>query len=558
MLRKSILYPVVILLICIGVGSTIGKAATNTVQSQNTTGTHMAFLPVVLSPANDIGTDLDWNKDGYADLIVGVPDENLGESDDAGEFNLIFGSGPMFGYNGHQQWHQDSPGVKDKVQDGDRFGFSFTVGDFNGDGHRDLAVGVPDENNGDTEATGAVNIIFGKHDGSRGEFATSENEIWTQSSEGVTGSSERNDFFGYDVAAGDFDGDGYDDLAVGAPLEDIDTVVNAGLVNVLYGTENGLDGKGDQVFDGIELGQTREHRDRLGDTLAVADFNGDGYADLAIGVPYRDIPIAPGNEITDAGAIFIVYGSYAGLNNGGMLHPDPTFWHQDTDGIQQASGHSDLFGAALAAGDFNGDGYGDVAIGVPNETVSSTLATGGVAVLYGSASGITANNDQFLPPTFVEDGQLGLNQLFGATLHSTDLNRDGYTDLVVGAPGEIAGEVECAGSISVIYGSANGLISTDSQTFNQGDANIPDAAETCDHFGAAISSGDYDADGYMDIAVGVPDEDIGAIEDAGAINVLFGSANGITTVGSQVITQNDLDHINGESESGEHFGFSLR
>ena len=120
-------------------------------------------------------------------------------------------------------------------------------GDFNGDGRDDLAIGVPfedvDTGAGTIDFAGAVNVLYGS---SNGLSATSprSDQFWTQNSADVNDLVELGDTFGFSINTGDFNGDGRDDLAIGVPFEDVDTgagtITNAGAVNVLYGSSNGL------------------------------------------------------------------------------------------------------------------------------------------------------------------------------------------------------------------------------------------------------------------------------------------------------------------------------
>ena len=115
------------------------------------------------------------------------------------------------------------------------------------------------------------------------------------------------------------------------------------------------------------------------------DFDNDGFADLAVGVPREDITLAGG------GAVNVLYGtSSSGLSSSG-----DQFWHQDVSGIEDSTDDSENFGFRLAAGDFDGDGQSDLAIGVVGEMGSSIPGAGAVNVIYGStASGLSASGDQ--------------------------------------------------------------------------------------------------------------------------------------------------------------------
>src|SRR5690606_8314692 len=118
--------------------------------------------------------------------------------------------------DGDQLWSQDSPGIDGIAEPGDGFGRSLTTGDFDDDGYADLAIGVPSDN-----GEGAVNIIYGSADG----LDAAGDQRWTQDSAGVLGIAERFDSFGSSLAAGDLDGDGRDDLAIGVPGEDLDSII---------------------------------------------------------------------------------------------------------------------------------------------------------------------------------------------------------------------------------------------------------------------------------------------------------------------------------------------
>ena len=110
-----------------------------------------------------------------------------------------------------------------------------------------------------------------------------------------------------------------------------------------------------------------------------------------------------------------------------------------------------------------------------------------------------------------------------------DFNGDGFGDLAIGAPGENLG----AGAVHVLYGSATGLTTTGSQFLSQGAGGIADAAEAGDEFGRSLAVGNFNSDGFNDLAIGAPGENRGA----GTVHVLYGSASGLTATGSQQWTQ---------------------
>ena len=314
----------------------------------------------------------------------------------------------------------------------------------------------------------------------------------------------------------DFNGDGYADLAVGVPNEDVNGRADAGLVNVVYGSAAGLSATSVQdqrFFQDYSAGtpesnirDTSEVNDRFGAAVVAADFNGDGYSDLAAGVPEEDLA-----STANAGAVNVIYGSPAGLSPAAVLANQ--IWSQDSAGVEDSIEPGDRFGAALAADDFNGDGYADLAIGVPNESINGHPNAGSVNILYGSASGLAANSDQrFFQDTpgiadFSED-----DDHYGTSLMSGDHNGDGYSDLAIGATGEDIGSVTNAGALSVIYGSPAGLSPSNvlaDQLWTGSSPgisdNLPAACPTpIAGIGnqGALARGDFNGDGYDDVAFG--------------------------------------------------------
>jgi FG-GAP repeat len=445
----------------------------------------------------------------------------------------------------------------------DHFGTAVAHGDFNGDNYQDLAVGVPDEDrtNGPTQVadTGAVVVFYGTATG----LASSGRQYWDQGSAGIADNPEAGDRFGASLAAGDFNDDGYDDLAIGAPGEDLGStpIQNAGAVNVLYGSPAGLSVSAvvpDQIWhqNRADVAEVAEADDRFGWSLTTGDFNRDGYDDLAIGVIGETVGTVQG-----AGAVNVIYGSRLGLSATAALADQ--LWHQDSPQVEDQAEAGDWFGRTLAAGDFNGDGYDDLAIGVPDEAWNAhappVAKAGAVHVLHGSALGLSATErlvDQFWTQDsngVDDDPEVG--DFFGYSLAVVHLSGpDLSADLAIGVPFETVDGVQAAGAVHILFGSSIGLSPGPEfcRFWHQNRPNVQGTAGYADYFGYSLAGGDFDGDYWDDLAVGVPNEDVGSI-NAGAVHVISCSPFGVLP---QFWHQNVAD-VENTSEAGDQFGYSL-
>jgi hypothetical protein len=490
----------------------------------------------------------DFDNDGFADLAVGVSSEDVGAIVDAGAVNVLYGSAGGLTGAGSQLFTQASPEVAGIAEAGDHFGYTLAAADFDNDGFIDLAIGAPGEDTA-INGVGAVNVLYGGVDGLSGAGS----QLFTQASPGMAGTAEDGDEFGQALAAGDFDNDGIADLVVGVPFEDLGTTSDVGAVNVLHGTAaGGLSGAGSQLFtqDSPGVVGTAEAGDFFGQTVAAGDFSGDTVDDLAVGIPNEDLISA---QATDVGAVNVLYAAAAGRLSGAGSQ----LFTQDSPGVAGTATIDEFLGTSLASGDFDHDGVADLAVGVPLEGEPFISQLGAVNVLYGSASGLTGAGSQLFTqgsPGVVGTAENG--DEFGRALATGDVNGDGASDLAVGVPGEDVGTVVDAGAVSLLYGSAGGLSGSGSQLFTQDSSGVVDAAEAGDQFGRAVAVGDFDDDGIDDQTVGVPAEDVGAVFDAGAVNVLKGAAGGLTGSGSQQFTQ-DSPELPDTAEAGDLFGAAL-
>jgi FG-GAP repeat len=338
------------------------------------------------------------------------------------------------------------------------------------------------------------------------------------------GNPEPVDLFGFAVAKGDFNADGFTDLAAGAPNEDVGAAPSAGAVNVFYGSAAGL-----PATSQVRLQGNPEIGDQFGFALDAGLFNDDDFLDLAVGAPGETV----GGQLS-AGAVSVFYGSAAGLpaNSQGLFQGNPE--------------QGDRFGAALVAGFFNAN-QGDLAVGAPGEDVGTAGGAGAVSVFSGAPGGLPVAS-QVLLQTNPEVGDQ-----FGAALAASFFDSDIFNDLAVGAPTETVGTSADAGAVSVFFGSASQLSGAAGQTLVQGPG-VGGSAEAGDQFGSALAAGPFDT-GPSDLAIGTPFEDLGATTDAGAVNVVYGSNTGL--VGrNQTLTQASPG-VGGNAESGDLFGAAL-
>lgn len=349
-----------------------------------------------------------------------------------------------------------------------------SAGDVNGDGYGDVLVGAPGYFNGQA-GEGAVLLYYGS--------ATGLNPIpvMIESNQSLAG-------FGWTAnTAGDVNGDGYSEIIMGAYNYD-NGQVDEGVVFLYYGSAAGL------VMTPVILEMNVANEFFGGMVASAGDINNDGYGDIIVGNSFADI------YGVNSGAAYIYMGSATGIT---ATTPYTRLDYNTTN-----------FATSVAsAGDLNGDGYGDIAIGDyllenPNND------EGAFFIYYGTATGINTTLGLKI------EGDAELMRLGYRICTAGDSNGDGYDDLLVGATGYANGQVY-EGAVFLYYGSAAGLNPTAVKLVegNQNDA----------QFGFSMSyAGDVNGDGYGDVVFGAPNYDMGFL-DQGIVYVYYGSASGLSS-----------------------------
>jgi hypothetical protein len=416
---------------------------------------------------------------------------------------------------------------------GDHFGAAFATGDFNNDGVGDLATGVPNHGNfsGNHPGSGIVVVRYGVV--GVGLASGLADNVLSQDVVGTPNLVNNDDHFGAALAACDFNGDGFDDLAVGVPGEDFPGSISAaGGVQIHYGRPAGLLEAGDLFFSEDSPGVPGEatSNDNFGSTLACGDFNGNGadggFFDLAVGAPHEDLAIFGLPTRVDAGMVVIVPGAATGL-----ALTSSTSWSQNSTDIAGTAQSFDNFGFALAVGRFDLDVFDDLAIGVPGEANSgSNPATwsGAVQVIFGGVSGLEAFGNLLLMDSDV-GGLTTSGDQFGSSLSAGNFDGDLRDDLAIGIPFDDVGgfQIVDAGRVAVIYGATSGF--DNFQQWTQDNVVGGSTSEVGDRFGTALAACDFDRDGRTDLAAGSPTEFVLVPED-GVVTAWMGTSGGLSPV----------------------------
>ncbi|MBX9396424.1 integrin alpha [Streptomyces sp. TRM72054] len=437
------------------------------------------LTPLVAGGAQAVaGTPGDINKDGYRDVVVSAPDAKVGGHAKAGAVVILYGTARGIDPARRTVLTQNSTGIPDKVEPGDRFGAAVVVHDLNADGYSDLVVGSPGEEVGGDVGGGSVTVIWG---GSSGP---------TKAKIVADPSPSSHDAYGRTLAVGT-----YNSL----------NPVNDGKLSIAIGANDG-----EVTFMPANLSA------QSGTSGVGTDFNpGHGIVALtAVDVPNTDDDqlVIHGRGVSDGGWGYDGYGDDPGTR---LISPGGF----ETYTVPR--------GTVSAVGNLDGNGSPDLVVGNPEDPAQSpeTSLGGRVTVYYDAAYGGSPSRVQTIDqdtPGVPSSGEKG--DRFGASVAIGDTDKDGRADLVIGAPGEDS----AIGAVTVVRGTTSLLDTARARIWTQNVAGVPGSSEKGDGFGTAVRIVDTNKDGYGDLLIGAAGEDGGA----GCLWYLRGSAASVTATGA--------------------------
>ncbi len=420
-----------------------------------------------------VGAAGDVNGDGYSDVIVGARLYDSNDQTNNGKIFVYHGS--TTGLNTTADWTVEGD------QENSYFGFSVgTAGDVDGDGYSDvIASAYAYDNNYTNEGRAYV-----YHGGAMGLSTTAG---WSAESNNSPSK------FGFSAStAGDVNGDGYNDVIVGAYAHDNGIYGDAGKVFVYHGSTTGLSTTADWNIS-VDFATAQ-----FGYSVGTAgDVNGDGFSDVIVGAPKYDSSSAQDQE----GWVFVYHGSSSGLTTG------------SADWTAEGNENYAHFGYSVGtAGDVNGDGFSDVIVGTPAYD-NPSYYMGQARVYLGTSSGLNTT------PNWSIQGSGG-GVWFGHSVGTAgDVNGDGYSDVIVGAPYDDDGGLDHIGKAFLYLGSSNppNYLSTTADWTGKG-------TQEREHFGYSVgTAGDVNGDGYSDVIVGAYYYDTASDTNAGKAFVYHGT-----------------------------------
>ncbi|MDP6934256.1 MAG: integrin alpha, partial [Myxococcota bacterium] len=359
------------------------------------------------------------------------------------------------------------------------------LGDLDGDGLLDLALGAPKDDTAGIDF-GAVHVVAGGSLPAELDLPTDADLVLT----GPTGSTKPR--AGAPVAIGDLDGDGYEDLLVGAPLDDV-AAADAGAVYLWVG-HAGVWGADESLDDADAVWTGSFAWDQAGQEVALGDMDGDGAEELLIGAPYADDGASNGGV-----AYLLAGGSWSGSQDLSSV----------CDAVVQGTSGDDRLGQVLSVADLDGDGAGDLLVGVPY--ADQGASDGGVLAWFSGASALAGMVTLGDADGMVYGTTTSAN--VGGSVTHRDMNLDGVEDLVVGAP-NASSSASGGGVVAVFLEAPDGEVELEDADNIVAGSLSGEAAGT-----ALVSMSDHQEDGYPDLAIGAPYAAPDTISLAGAVHV---------------------------------------